>query len=146
MRGAPETMEVLRPRSGPDAVDIFSKNPNALPLAGGTDFMVTWNLGLMNGRRVLDLSGVREWAKIKETPTGVMIGSLVTHRKIQAHPAIQKNFPLLVEACATIGASQIQNRGTLGGNIANASPAGDTFPALLVYEAVVHLISARGRQ
>jgi len=139
-------MEVLRPRSAPDAVKIFSKNPNALPFAGGTEFMVTWNLGLMNGRNVLDLSGVREWTKIKATPKSVLIGALATHRHIQDHPVTQREFPLLVQACATIGAAQIQNRGTLGGNIANASPAGDTFPPLLVYEAVVHLISARGRQ
>jgi CO/xanthine dehydrogenase FAD-binding subunit len=139
-------MEVLRPRSGTEAIAIFAKSPNALPLAGGTDFMVAWNLGLFNGREVLDLSGVREWTKIKATPKSVLIGALATHRQIQDHPVIRKEFPSLVQACATIGAAQIQNRGTLGGNIANASPAGDTFPPLLVYEAVVHLASARGRR
>jgi CO/xanthine dehydrogenase FAD-binding subunit len=105
-----------------------------------------WNIGLFNGRPVLDLSGVKEWTKIAADRRGVTIGALVTHSAIQRDPLLRKEFPLLVEACATIGAAQIQNRGTLGGNIANASPAGDTFPALLVYEAVVRTVSARGRR
>ena len=144
MRGAAETMEVLRPRSADDAVKLFSKHPAASPLAGGTDFMVAWNAGHLNGRSVLDLSGVREWTSIKTAASGVVIGALATHSEIQKHSVICKRFPLLVEACATIGALQIQNRGTLGGNIANASPAGDTFPPLLVYEAFVRTVSSRG--
>jgi xanthine dehydrogenase small subunit len=146
MRGAPETMTVLRPRSAKDAVKLYAQEPRAMPLAGGTDFMVLWNVGLLNGRTILDLSGVADWARIAATAKSVRIGALSTHAQIQRHPAIRREFPLLVQACATIGAVQIQNRGTLGGNIANASPAGDTFPALLVYEAVVHLVSSRGKR
>jgi len=146
MRGAAETMTVLRPKSAAEAVKLYAAQPDAMALAGGSDVMVLWNLGLLNGRAVLDLSRVAEWRKIKVSKTSVVIGALATHTQLQKHPAIQKHFPLLVSACATIGAAQIQNRGTLGGNIANASPAGDTFAPLLVYEAVVHLVSSRGKR
>ena len=146
MRGDPRSMTVLSPRSAAEAVRALSKNAGALPLAGGTDLMVIWNLGLLNGKVVVDLSRVAEWKKIAVTKTSVRIGSLVTHTQIQKHPVIRAKFPLLVSACAEVGAAQIQNRGTLGGNIANASPAGDTFPPLSVYEAVVHCVGPHGKR
>jgi len=125
-------------------VTLYAENPGAVPLAGGTDFMVAWNAGLFYVKTVLDLSRLESWKRIAETKTGARIGALVTHGEIQRHPRIRKRLPLLVEACATIGGQQIQVRGTLGGNIANASPAGDTFPPLAVYEARVRLRSAAG--
>lgn len=144
MRGDPGSMTLLQPASVEEALTLYARNPRAVPLAGGTDFMVAWNAGLANGRTILDLSRLEIWKRIAETKTGVRIGALVTHGEIQRHPRIRKRFPLLVEACATIGGQQIQARGTLGGNIANASPAGDTFPPLAVYEARVRLRSAGG--
>jgi len=146
MRGDAKSMTVLTPRSGAEAVKAFAKAPKALPLAGGTDLMVGWNMGWINGRTVLDLSRVNEWKKISVVSDGVDLGSLVTHTQIQNHPILKKRFPLLVAACATVGAAQIQNRGTIGGNIANASPAGDTFPALAVYEATVRVVGPNGRR
>lgn len=142
MRGDAASMKLLRPRSVEEALDLFAANPGALPLAGGTDFMVAWNAGQANGRTILDLSRLTPWKRVTETKTGVRIGSLVTHWELQLHPSVRKRLPLLVEACATIGGRQIQARGTLGGNIANASPAGDTFPPLAVYEARVLLRAA----
>ena len=146
MRGDAKSMTVLSPRTGAEALKTYAKVPTALPIAGGTDLMVGWNLGQLNGRAVLDLSRVNEWKKISVVSDGVDLGSLVTHAQIQAHPALRKRFPLLVAACATVGAAQIQNRGTIGGNVANASPAGDTFPALAVYEAVVRVNGPGGRR
>lgn len=146
MRGDAKSMTVLSPRTAAEAVKAYAKSPAALPLAGGTDVMVGWNLGLLNGRSVLDLSRVAEWKKIAVVSDGVDIGSLVTHAQIQANRVIRTRFPLLTAACATVGAAQIQNRGTLGGNIANASPAGDTFPALAVYEATVRVLGPNGRR
>lgn len=146
MRGDAKSMTVLSPRTAAEAVKAYAKSPAALPLAGGTDLMVGWNMGQLNGRSVLDLSRVAEWKKINVVADGVDIGSLVTHAQIQAHPILKKRFPLLTAACATVGAAQIQNRGTLGGNIANASPAGDTFPALAVYEATVRAVGPKGRR
>jgi CO/xanthine dehydrogenase FAD-binding subunit len=146
MRGDAKSMTVLSPRTGAEALKTYAKVPTALPIAGGTDLMVGWNLGQLNGRAVLDLSRVQEWKKISVVSDGVDLGSLVTHTQIQAHPVLKKRFPLLVAACATVGAAQIQNRGTIGGNVANASPAGDTFPALAVYEAVVRVNGPGGRR
>ena len=143
MRGDASSMKLLRPRSVEEALRLYAASPHAVPLAGGTDFMVAWNAGDANGRTILDLSGLTPWKRIVETKTGVRVGPLVTHRELQLHPLVRKRLPLLVEACATIGGGQIQARGTLGGNIANASPAGDTFPPLAVYEARVRLRSAR---
>lgn len=146
MRGDAKSMTVLSPRTAAEAVRTYAKVPSALPFAGGTDIMVGWNLGQLNGRAVLDLSRVAEWKKIRVVSDGVDLGGLVTHAQIQAHPVLRKRFPLLVAACATVGAAQIQNRGTIGGNIANASPAGDTFPALSVYEATVRAVGPNGRR
>jgi len=146
MRGAPATMTLLRPRSPAEALRLYARNPEAIPLAGGTDFMVGWNAGQANGRTILDLAALESWARIKFSRTALRIGALATHGAIQRDRQVRRHLPLLVEACATVGGLQIQNRGTLGGNIANASPAGDSFPPLAVYEAVVEIASARGRR
>ena len=146
MKGAPSTMTVLRPRGAAEAISLYGKKPEARPLAGGTDLMVLWNQGDLNGRTMLDLSGVKEWRTIRKTATGLSIGSLVTHAELRQDPVVRREFPLLAEAAAVVGADQIQNRGTLGGNIANASPAGDTFPPLAVYEATVVAVSRKGQR
>ncbi len=146
MRGDPGTMTFLCPRSSAQAVALYEKNPQAIPLAGGTDFMVPWNRGELNNRTILDLSAVHEWHSIRATEAGLHLGSLVTHSELQRDPVLLKHFPLLARAASVVGASQIQNRATLGGNIANASPAGDTFPALAVYEAVVKTASPHGQR
>lgn len=130
-------MTVLRPKTTAEAVALYDEHPHAVPLAGGTDFMVGWNLGLLNDKTILDLSGLKDWDKITASPRHIALGSMVTHLQAHTHAAVRKNIPLLAQACMTVGAVAIQNRGTLGGNLANASPAGDTFPALLVYAASV---------
>jgi CO/xanthine dehydrogenase FAD-binding subunit len=146
MRGAAASMLVLRPRTVHSALAMYAQSPDAVPLVGGTDLMVAWNLGEMNDRVILDLSLLREWTRIEETATGLSIGALATHTALQQHEIVRRRFPLLVAACATVGGVQIQNRGTIGGNIANASPAGDTLPPLAVYDAQVQVISKNGRR
>lgn len=137
-------MTVVSPRTPAEAVKALAKDPRALALAGGTDLMVGWNMGLLNGRAVVDLSRLTDWKKIRATKGSLIIGSLATHAQIAAHPVVKARFPLLRAACLEVGAAQIQNRGTLGGNIANASPAGDSFPPLAVYDAVVHVVGPDG--
>lgn len=156
MRGAASSMVVLRPATPREALRRIGDDPAVLPLAGGTDLMVTWNTGSLNGRTILDLSRLDRWKTIASSLRGpgasapgspqraVSLGALVTHAAIQRDRSMRRHFPLLVQSCATVGGVQIQNRGTLGGNIANASPAGDTFPALAVYEAQVMVSSAGG--
>ncbi len=137
-------MKLLRPRTPQEAVKLYAQNPDATPLAGGTDFMVGWNLGLLDNKTVIDLTSLKPWTKIRKKGKGWELGALATHTDIQEHPEILRRYPLLAEACATVGGKQIQNQGTIGGNIANASPAGDTFPPLAVYNAVVRTASLKG--
>jgi xanthine dehydrogenase small subunit len=148
MRGAAAKMTVLRPRTPREALAMLGRTPEAVPLVGGTDLMVIWNLGDLNDRTILDLSQLRTspWARIAPAPGGLRLGALVTHTAAQQHAIVRRRFPLLAAACATIGGVQIQNRGTICGNVANASPAGDTFPALAVYDAQVLVASAAGRR
>jgi CO/xanthine dehydrogenase FAD-binding subunit len=150
MRGTAASMTVLRPKSAREAVKIYARTPDALPIVGGTDLMVLWNLGELDDRVMLDLSRISEWSRIeKVAPAGdcsLRIGALTTHSALQRHALVRRGFGLLADACATIGGIQIQNRGTLGGNVANASPAGDTFPPLAVYDARIHVVSASGRR
>jgi CO/xanthine dehydrogenase FAD-binding subunit len=137
-------MKVLRPRSVRETIALYGRHPDAIPLGGGTDFMVMWNAGHLNDKTVLDLSRIDAWSRIRRRKSSLSVGTLTTHWQIQRNDAVRKTLPLLAESCATIGGIQIQARGTLGGNIANASPAGDTFPPLAVYDALVHTISPRG--
>jgi CO/xanthine dehydrogenase FAD-binding subunit len=141
MRGDAASMHVIRPASPSEALRAFARCPDALPLAGGTDLLVAWNAGHLNRRTVLDLGGIREWDRIRADSRGLRIGALVTHSRLEEHALVRRRFPLLVCACAVVGGVAIQNRGTLAGNVANASPAGDTFPPLAVYDAVVHAVS-----
>lgn len=146
MRGSPQSMTYLKAKSPEDAVRLAGEHPEARPLAGGTDIMVAWNAGHFGAKAVLDLSALKSWARITPTKDGADIGAMATHAAILRHPEVLKHWPLLAEACATVGGPQIQARGTLGGNIANASPAGDTFPPLAVYEARVRAVGPSGRR
>jgi xanthine dehydrogenase small subunit len=117
------------------------------PLAGGTDLMVT-----MTGEigeppaRVLDIWRLDELRGIRVEDDAVVIGALTTYTELRRSPDVARLLPVLAEAAATIGAAQIQNRGTIGGNIVNASPAGDTLPVLLALDAEMVLGSARGER
>jgi xanthine dehydrogenase small subunit len=146
MRGTAASMTVLRPKSAREALKLYARTPDALPIVGGTDLMVLWNLGDLNDRVMLDLSRISEWSRIErvksESGATLRIGALATHTTVLHHAMVRRHFSLLADACATIGGIQIQNRGTIGGNIANASPAGDTFPPLAVYDARIHIVSA----
>lgn len=119
----------------------------ARPLAGATDALVQagGDLAAANAR-VLDLWRLDELRGISREGDVLTIGALTTYTEIRHSPMVQAALPALGAAAATIGAAQIQNRGTLGGNIANASPAGDTLPILLATDAIVDLGSAKGER
>ena len=117
-----------------------------VPLAGCTDVYVNLNFGILPQKRFLNLWGLDELRKI-ETRDGVLsIGALATYTRIIGSPLVRRRLPILAAASREIGGVQIQNRGTLGGNIANGSPAGDTLPVLAAAEAVLVLASAKGRR
>jgi CO/xanthine dehydrogenase FAD-binding subunit len=146
MRGDAAAATLLRPRTAEEAIRLLSRSEKAVALAGGTDVMVAWNAGALVGATFVDLSGLRGLHGVRESRRALVVGALATHADLAGHAAIRRRFPPLAAACATVGGVQIQNRGTLGGNIANASPAGDTFPPLAVYEAVVVVRGPGGRR
>jgi CO/xanthine dehydrogenase FAD-binding subunit len=117
------------------------------PIAGGTDLMVriTGEIG-EPPERLIDLSRLEELHGIALDGDAIVLGARTTYTEIRHSGACREHLPILVEAAATIGAAQIQNRGTLGGNIANASPAGDTLPVLLALDALIVVAGPRGRR
>lgn len=114
------------------------------PFAGGTDLMVLMEAGKLSHRKFFSIWHLKELRGIEETPEHITLGALTTYTEIQANATMQQEFPMLCRAASETGAIAIQNRGTIGGNIANASPAADSPPALIVYEAELELISRRG--
>ena len=147
----------------PNAVEPPSESPTRLeaayalladtdgrpwrPLAGGTDLMVqmTGEIGEPPDR-ILDIWGLDELRGIAVESDALVIGALSTYTEIRRSPLVAEFVPALADAAATIGAAQIQNRGTIGGNAVNASPAGDTLPVLLAIAAAFVLGSARGER
>ncbi|HEY7591301.1 MAG TPA: xanthine dehydrogenase family protein subunit M [Candidatus Limnocylindrales bacterium] len=134
------------PRTLVEAFDVLASAPHR-PIAGGTDVMVqiSGEIGPPPDR-MIDLWRLQELRGIRLADGVLAIGALETYTDIRRSALCRELVPALVEAAATIGAAQIQNRGTLGGNIANASPAGDTLPVLLALDATIVVGSQRGER
>jgi CO/xanthine dehydrogenase FAD-binding subunit len=138
---------VSTPKSLDEAFTLLAQGDGWQPIAGGTDLMVQITGELASPpERVLDLWRLEELRGIAVERDELVLGALTTYTDIRRSPIVAENLPALGEAAATIGAAQIQNRGTLGGNIVNASPAGDTLPILLATDARIVLGSARGER
>jgi CO/xanthine dehydrogenase FAD-binding subunit len=137
-------ISALRPRSLEEAVRHLADDLALVPTAGCTDLMVRGPEALHRMDRVIDLLGIPELRGIQETDHGLEIGATVTFSEIRRSAAVRDGFPILAEAAAQIGGWQIQNRATLGGNVANASPAGDSLPVLLALDAVIVAAGPRG--
>lgn len=135
---------VLKPSSLAEGLRRRAEHPDYLVLAGGTDAMVLLHTGRLHPPGVLDLWGLDELRVRQVRPEGVTLGALTTFGDVLREPDLLAGWPLLVEAAATVGAVQIRSRATLGGNVINASPAGDSLPALAVYGAELELASVRG--
>jgi CO/xanthine dehydrogenase FAD-binding subunit len=137
--------ELVTPASLLGALEDLAQHPGARPFAGGTDLMVVLEAGHLPPGRYVSLQHCRELLGIEGTPEGgVAIGALSTYTKIRNSALLARHYPLLGLAASETGGVATQNRGTVGGNIANASPAADTPPALLVYDAELELVSASG--
>jgi CO/xanthine dehydrogenase FAD-binding subunit len=137
--------ELRAPNDLPAVLTLLADAPGEWrPFAGGTDLMVLFESGKLPRGRYVSLWGLTELSGIEATAGVVTLGALTTYTDIRAHPVLRSEFPLLCRAAAETGGIATQNRGTIGGNIANASPAADSPPALLVYDAELELISARG--
>ena len=136
--------QLVTPASLSEALDDLATHPGARPFAGGTDLMVLLEAGHLPPGRYVDLQHCHELLGIEYGAEGVAIGAMTSYTEIRNSPELATDYPLLGMAAAETGGVATQNRGTIGGNIANASPAADTPPALIVYDASLELISARG--
>jgi CO/xanthine dehydrogenase FAD-binding subunit len=144
MRAALSTLKFLEAGSLSHAFKIMKTHPGIMPTAGCTDIYVSLNFGTLKVREFLNLWGLSELRKIQMKGDYLSIGSLATYTQIIHSDSVKKWIPMLIQASSSIGGMQIQNRGTLGGNIGNGSPAGDTLPVLAAAEAVVVLGSTEG--
>jgi CO/xanthine dehydrogenase FAD-binding subunit len=147
MRANPADYELVAPGSLAAVVSLLAEKPGEwLPIGGGTDLMVQYAAGKLATRKLVSLWNLPELRRIEVFEDEVRIGAGSTYTDLREHEIVGQEFPLLASAASWTGGIANQNRGTLGGNIVNASPAADSLPALLVYEAELILVSARGER
>jgi CO/xanthine dehydrogenase FAD-binding subunit len=145
VRAHPEQYDLISPGDLPSVLALLANDPEKwLPVAGGTEVMVMFGAGRLPQRNLVNLWNLPELREIRVKKDAIVIGGGCTFTQIRSHPVIASEFPLLALASAWIGGIANQNRATIAGNLANASPAADSPPALLAYEAEIELISARG--
>ena len=147
MRSDPAEYKLVSPGNLQAALSLLAGEPAQwLPIAGGTDLMVLYSAGKLPNRKLINIWNIPELGQIEVFPDRVRIGAACTYTALREHDIVSREFPLLAMAASWTGGIANQNRGTLGGNIANASPAADSLPALLVYDAELTLISVRGER
>jgi OHCU decarboxylase len=138
---------MVAPGSLHAVVALLADEPGAwLPIAGGTDVMVQYAAGKLLGRKLVSIWNLPELRRIEVTAGEVRIGAGCTYTDLRKHAVVEREFVLLRSAARWTGGIANQNRGTIGGNIVNASPAADSLPALLVYDAELILVSVRGER
>src|ERR1044072_3115505 len=147
MRAYVPSYQLISPATLSEALDALSQdNDSWKPFAGGTNLMVLLEAGKLPHQNYVNIWHLNELRGIEVTDDQVILGALTTYTEVQSHPVLQTEFPMLCEAARETGGIAIQNRGTLGGNIVNASPAADSPPALLAYDAELELISKTGER
>jgi CO/xanthine dehydrogenase FAD-binding subunit len=145
MRGDPEAHELIAPGSLAAVLELLAAAPGEwTPIAGGTELMVAHAAGRLGVDKLVSLWGIPDLRFIETKEDSIAIGAGTTFRDLRAHAGLGADLPLLAKAASWIGAIANQARATLGGNLVNGSPAADSSPALLVYDAEVELISLRG--
>jgi CO/xanthine dehydrogenase FAD-binding subunit len=146
VRTAVSPLELFEPKTLGTALKLLRTKGPLVPIAGCTDVYVNLNFGTLPATRYLDLSQLGPLRRIRETGDVLSIGAMATYTDLIRSRLVRRRLPMLVAAAREVGGVQIQNRGTLGGNVANGSPAGDTLPVLAAAEAVVVLASADGER
>ena len=147
MRADPADYNLVSPGSLQYVLSLLASEPAQwLPIAGGTDVMVLYSAGKLPNRNLINIWNIPELRQIEVLPDTIRIGAACTYTALRRHEIISREFTLLSTAASWTGGIANQNRGTLGGNIANASPAADSLPALLVYDAELTLVSVRGER
>jgi CO/xanthine dehydrogenase FAD-binding subunit len=142
LRAGPEPIAFLQPSSWSEALEAKAAHPEALPIAGGTDVMVDLNFDRGRPPAILDLGRVRELEGFERDGDRLRLGARITYTEVVERLA--ELAPGLAIASRTVGSPQIRNRGTIGGNLGSASPAGDAHPPLLAAGAQVEVASVRG--
>jgi len=147
MRAHPAEFELVAPGTLPRVLSLLAEDPGRWqPIAGGTDLMVEYSAGILRARKLVSIWNLPELRQIEVSEDEIRIGAASTYADLQRHEVVKREFALLVAAANWTGGVANQNRGTIGGNIVNASPAADSLPALLVYEAELILASAQGER
>jgi CO/xanthine dehydrogenase FAD-binding subunit len=147
MRSDPADYEFVAPADLKAAVSLLAEDPGQwLPIAGGTDLMVQYAAGTLRARKLFSIWNLPDLRRIEAFSDEIRIGAGCTYTDLREHPIVKTDFPLLARAASWVGGISNQNRGTLGGNIVNASPAADSLPALLTYGADLVLVSVRGER
>jgi CO/xanthine dehydrogenase FAD-binding subunit len=145
MRGDAEAHQLIAPRSLGAVLDLLAEEPGKwTPIAGGTEIMVAHAAGRLTAKNLVSLWGIGDLRFLEVRAESIVIGASTTFRDIRTSAVINNELPLLTKAASWIGAIANQSRATLGGNIVNGSPAADSSPALLVYDAEIEMLSARG--
>jgi len=145
MRAYLPSYELISAAQLQEALGVLAKEPGVWrPFAGGTDLMVLLEAGKLPHKKYLNIWNLPELRGIEVTASQVTLGALTTYTEVQQEKVLQAEFPMLCQAASETGGLAIQNRGTLGGNIVNASPAADSPPALLAYDAELELVSLAG--
>ncbi len=138
-------LDVVQPRTLSDALTVLCQRSGSIrPIAGGTDVIIQLKDHLLQAKELLDISGLVELRYIRREGSTVRIGALSTYSEIIESPILKDSCRMLVEASKTIGVVQLQNRATIGGNLGNASPAGDTIPPFYVLDATITVHSHKG--
>ncbi len=147
MRANPAEFELVAPSTLPAVLSLLAQDPGAwLPIAGGTDVMVQYSAGKLPARKLVSIWNLPELRRIDDSPCELQIGAGCTYSDLRENETINRELSLLARAASWTGGIANQNRGTLGGNIVNASPAADSLPALLAYDAELLLVSVRGER
>jgi CO/xanthine dehydrogenase FAD-binding subunit len=145
MRGNAEAHQMIAPGSLAAVLDLMSSAPGEwTPIAGGTEIMVAHAAGKPVAEKLVSLWGIPELRFIEDRTESIAIGAAATFRGLRAHAAINADWPLVSRASSWIGSIANQSRATVGGNLVNGSPAADSSPAFLVYDAEIELVSSRG--
>src|ERR1700686_385152 len=147
MRSYPAEYELVSSDLLPSVLSLLAQEPGTwLPIAGGTDLMVQYAAGHLAARKLVSIWNLPELRGIELLPGEIRIGAGCTYTDLIQNADVNREFPLLTSAARWTGGVANQNRGTLGGNIVNGSPAADSLPALLVYGAELILVSVRGER
>ncbi len=140
--------EYLEARTLRQAISMLQRHGDkARIVAGSTDFLVRWRAGVWNPEYVINIQRVAGLGRITySSRNGLRIGALVTIRTLEQHPVVRRRYPALAAAAASFAGVQVRNLATVGGNICNASPSGDTIPALLVFGAECRVVGPEGER